>query len=46
MRIAMNWSLASTIQEFETHSEPEGGLHDIQFIENFQYNPSYGTKST
>jgi hypothetical protein len=38
LRVATGWCLSSTIQEFENHSDPEGGLHDIQFIENFKYN--------
>lgn len=36
LRVKMNWSLSSIIQEFENQCEPEGGLHDIQFIENFK----------
>lgn len=31
------WSLASIIREFEQFTEPEGSFHDIQFIENFEY---------
>jgi hypothetical protein len=33
----MGWSLVSAIHEFEQYCETEGGLVDMQFIEN--YNP-------
>mmetsp|Transcript_25030 Transcript_25030/g.36950 ORF Transcript_25030/g.36950 Transcript_25030/m.36950 type:complete len:163 (+) Transcript_25030:32-520(+) len=36
LRMALNWSFTSTIDEFVRYAGPEGGLHDIQFIENFR----------
>ena len=38
LRRRMRWSLATIIQEFESYADPEGSMHDILFIENFETN--------
>lgn len=35
LRKSLGWSLTSIFQEFEQFAEPEGGIADLLFIENF-----------
>lgn len=37
MRRRLGWSLASIFQEFDQYAQPEGGLCDYLFIEQFGY---------
>jgi hypothetical protein len=36
LRRSLNWSLVSTLDEFEKFAGTEWDLHDILFIENFE----------
>lgn len=36
LRKRTNWCMSSIIQEFEQHTDPDGGLCDMHFIEAFE----------